>query len=156
MKIVLASDNHGLLNVIKTILFKHQDGDYYLHCGDSELNKELLRPFVSVKGNNDFAFDFPMYHTLVIERHNVLLIHGHGYIYLDNYEGLVKKAKELSCDVVLFGHSHMYFDGIIDGIRLINPGSCWCNRDHTKPSYAIVEIKKDEIIAKRYDLDCNF
>lgn len=151
MKIVLVSDNHGNLKVIKDIATKHQDGDYYLHCGDSELNPALLRPFVSVKGNNDYT-DLPDHRIIKILNHQILLMHGHRYVSFRNYDLLIKRAKELNCDVVFFGHTHMFLDACIDNIRLINPGSCSYNRDMTMPSYAIVDINDKEIRVKRYNL----
>lgn len=152
MKIVLVSDNHGSLKVLKDILNIHQNADYYLHCGDSEMTASMIRPFVGVRGNNDFGLDYPDYRVIEIDGHRVLVIHGHRYVFFNSIEPLIKKAQELVCDVVFFGHTHMYFDQEIDGIRFINPGSCHYNRDYSRPSYAIVDIDQQSIKATRYEV----
>ena len=35
-KIVIMSDNHGDQSMIDYVKEHEQDGDYYIHCGDSE------------------------------------------------------------------------------------------------------------------------
>ena len=42
-KIVIMSDNHGDQSMIDYVKEHEQDGDYYIHCGDSEayFNREL-------------------------------------------------------------------------------------------------------------------
>ncbi len=153
MKIVLVSDNHGDISSIKKILNREQDGEYYLHCGDCEMSREELRPFSPVKGNNDYAYDYPLYKVLEIGDHRIFITHGHRYIILNSLNGLVAKAHELCCDVVFFGHTHIFNDTLVDGVHLINPGSCFINRDRSKPSYAIVEFIGPHVIVKRKDVD---
>ena len=153
MKVVLVSDNHGDLSSLSKILNRHQDADYYLHCGDCELDLNNLKPFAPVKGNNDYRYDFPEFKVVEIAGHRIFITHGHRYIVLNSLYGLVAKAKELVCDVVFFGHTHIYYDGEIDGVRLINPGSTLVNRDSSKPSYAIIEFDGSKIFAKRCEVD---
>ena len=41
-KIVVMSDNHGYRNIIEEIKRLEPDGDFYVHCGDSEgMEKDL-------------------------------------------------------------------------------------------------------------------
>ena len=74
----------------------------------------------------------------------ILLIHGDGYTYA--VSGLANKAIQENCDVIMFGHTHEFFDEEYKGIRLINPGSCFHNRDLTTPCYAIVTIEDNGTI----------
>lgn len=145
MKIVLASDNHRDLDSIKTILNNEPIADFYLHCGDSGTIEEAIAPFASVKGNNDFIGDYPKERIIDIEGHRILLIHGHREIYYNSFEDLANMAKEKNCDICFFGHIHMFVDKTIKGVRLINPGSTYYNRDGSKPCYAIVYIKGKNI-----------
>ena len=62
-KIVLLSDIHGHREVLSRIDALYPAADYYLHCGDSLVDADDLRPFASVKGNCDRA-DFPLYRRL--------------------------------------------------------------------------------------------
>lgn len=153
MKIVLASDNHGVKEPLDLILKQQYFADYYLHCGDCLLDEKDRHPFFVVSGNNDQGYRLPNMKVLELEGHRILLIHGHTYIFMNSLEPLVQKAEALDCDIVFFGHTHRYFDEVIRGIRFINPGSCLHNRDYTEPSYAVVEINGKDINVKRFNLD---
>lgn len=138
MKIVVCADNHGSRKAIETILNRHQDADYYFHLGDSELYQDELKPFVSVKGNNDFDFNLPTDRIIDTKHHSFYLTHSH--FFSSNMDLLINAAKLNDCDVVLFGHTHEYYEQTIKGVKLINPGSCRNNRGGYKPSYVILNI----------------
>lgn len=141
VKICVCSDNHGDLKSIEKIKNDNQACDYYFHLGDSGFDEELLKPFISVEGNNDWDCVFPRQRIIEINNHRILLIHGDGYTYA--ISGLANKAKHEKCDVIMFGHTHEFMDEEYKGIRLINPGSCFYNRDSRDRSYAIVIIDDD-------------
>lgn len=151
VKICVCSDNHGDINSINKILLDNQTCDYYFHLGDSNLDSEIIKPFISVQGNNDWNGNFPFKRTVQIGNHNILLIHGTGFTH--SYEELANKAKIENCDVIMFGHTHVFLDIVYNGIRIINPGSCYHNRDLSNPCYAIVNIEEDgKIVVERVDL----
>lgn len=151
MKIVLASDNHGNLNAINKILDKEPNGDYYWHLGDSCIEDiNLIKPFISVRGNNDFDPSLPSQRIIELNNHRFLLIHGHRHLTWD-LEFLYEYAKEMNCDVVLYGHTHIYDYRKIDDVLFINPGSCSRNRDGQDPTYAVLELNNDKIeVIKKY------
>lgn len=151
MKIVVASDNHGNLSAIRKIIMDNPNADYYWHLGDSCLEDiNSLRPFISIRGNNDYDISLPLQRVIDIDNHKILLIHGHKHIYGD-LSYLYEYAKSLNCDIVLYGHTHMYDDREYKGVRFINPGSCSFNRDGDEPTYCILDINKDSIKAiKKY------
>lgn len=149
MKIVIISDNHGRIEPIQNILYQHQDADAFIHCGDSELPVNYLAGYVAVRGNNDFYAELPDYRVLEIGNHRILIAHGHRLMFLDNRELLVNKAKSLDCDVICFGHSHIFESRVIDDITLINPGSISKNRDGSAPSYAILTINNNQLSVER-------
>ena len=151
VKICVCSDNHGEIDCLDKIRQDNPDCDYYFHLGDSQLSDNLIAPFITVKGNNDWGMNFPMQIIIEINNRKILLIHGSGYTYA--ISGLVNKAKHENCDVIMFGHTHEFFDDEYKGIRLINPGSCWRNRDCSKPCYALVYIDDSgKIDVERIDL----
>ena len=141
LKICLCSDNHGDLSSIEKIKTDNPMCDYYFHCGDSSCDEILLRPFVSVEGNNDWDADYPRMRKFEIGGHKILLLHGDGYTYA--LSGLVNKAKHEECDTVFFGHTHEFLDEEYKGVRLINPGSTCFNRDYSSPSYALITIAEN-------------
>ncbi len=147
VKILLVSDNHHNARSLQIALHDNPDCDYYLHCGDSEFPKDLIGPFFSVRGNCDHDMSYPKEAILEIEGHRILMYHGSYY-----EEAIVSKAKYEKCDTVFFGHTHIFLDTELDGVRLINPGSLRNNRDFTPPCYAIVTIDGEKIDVKRIDI----
>lgn len=144
MKILVVSDNHGNGSLIRKVLQKHQDADYYFHLGDSEMESYELRPFVSVKGNNDYDFTMPLEKIIEVGDHSFYLCHGHFYGGDPNL--IAQEAYYNECDFALFGHTHEPFNEHINGIRVINPGSIRSNRNDGKSSYCLIEIgENDEI-----------
>lgn len=151
-KIVLVSDNHYNHSVLKYILAKENDGDLYVHCGDSEMEMKSLVPFLAVKGNNDYDYNLPPQRFLEVEGKRIMVIHGNPYVSTFTDRGLVDLAKKNNADVVFFGHTHMFANYEREGIRFINPGSCNYNRDGSMPSYARVFIAEG-IEVQRINID---
>ena len=101
LKICLCSDNHGDMDSLQQVLSENPACDYYLHCGDSQFSPDEIRPFISIRGNNDWDYDYPKQLILEIGGHRILLIHGHGYTY--QMDQFARKARSEHADVVFFG-----------------------------------------------------
>lgn len=138
MQIVLCSDNHGDRKTIDIILARHPKADYYLHCGDSEFTQDMLRPFASVRGNNDYDYSFPKERVVTTPLHNIFMTHGN--LYHANVSLMAQRAKEEDCDIVFFGHTHSFYNNVVDGVYFVNPGSTFYNRDMSEPCYALIDI----------------
>ncbi len=151
IKIIVISDNHGFLDPVTKILERYPDADYFFHLGDSELPKQLLKGYACVRGNTDYDPDLPLRLRLTIGGHHILLTHGHRDLFMGSMEGLVQRAKEADCDIVCFGHTHVYTDKVLRGVRLLNPGSIWHCRDGSAPCYMILELDEDSVQARRVD-----
>ena len=141
LKILLVSDNHGDCDSIQKILHDNPACDYYFHCGDALLTPDEMKPFLVVRGNNEWGNEYPKQHIAKIKGHSILILHGNGYTF--SLKDLRSKAIQEGCDTVFFGHTHLFMDDVLDGIRLINPGSCYYNRDYSAPCYAQVFIDDD-------------
>lgn len=152
LKFVVVSDNHGRIEPIQKVCQLHQKADGYIHCGDFEIPLAYLSQFAVVSGNNDYA-DVPMSLILNTPTHRILVMHGHRYVSMYSIDRLVQKAKDERCSLVFYGHTHIFSDRVIDGIRLINPGSLSHNRDGSAPSYAIVEIDGWDVKVQRCELE---
>jgi len=149
IKIILISDNHRTRECLQYIRETYRDADYFLHCGDTELPPYETEGFAVVQGNNDYYGTFPMRRVLEIGKHRIYMVHGHRDMIYGRFEMLVQRAKAHDCDMVLFGHTHIYFDKVVEGVRLLNPGSIWRNRDGSKPSYMVIIFDGDEVIVER-------
>ena len=57
MKLLILSDSHGMTTELLEIYEYHKTKvDFFLHCGDSQLqfNSSFLQPYIKVTGNCDF------------------------------------------------------------------------------------------------------
>jgi uncharacterized protein len=141
VKVVITSDVHGHLDRLQRIAQLHHDADYFLDAGDSEGSESLILPFVSVEGNNDYSHLFPKTRVIDAHPHKIYMTHSHEFFVSQRDEGLVKKAKRLGCDIVIYGHSHVPDIKEMYGITLINPGSLYYNRDRSPLSYVVLTIQ---------------
>ena len=152
IKVLVVSDNHGDDLVLQEILNKHYDCDYYLHLGDSCMPPEALSPFISVLGNNDYGFDYPKERVINISGIDFYMFHGAHDNKIIADKGIIH-----NCKYVLCGHTHIFCDYEAYGVRILNPGSCYYNRDYTSPSYAIMTIDDDlNVEFERINLEMNY
>ena len=144
IKIVAVSDNHGIMEPISKLPGAFPDADYFFHCGDSREPVRGYGPYAQVRGNNDF-YDVPEELVLEVGNHRIYMTHGTRLVYYGDYERLAMRAKARDCDIALFGHTHIYADKMIEGVRCLNPGSIWHNRDGSEPSFMVIELDGNEI-----------
>lgn len=159
MKIGIISDTHGSYKYFKMAHKYLLDCDHIIHCGDilygtnNDLDKIMLSKEISkfnnitfVKGNCDSNLDSSLikkdfstlYITIQLNGYNFFITHGHHYSYLS----MIYKAKELNCNIICYGHTHIK-DISFDGeIQIINPGSIGKPRDG---SHSIVILDNDII-----------
>lgn len=153
MKIIVISDSHGSREAVKYIQKTYQNADLLIHCGDICLPKEYAKGFIIVAGNCDNPDFYPPAEIIEEVGHRILILHGHLLFSGTNvnYKALARMAKRNQCDIVFYGHSHIYDDRTVDGVRLLNPGSITANRDMTMPSYMMVDLSEDAVDVKRMD-----
>ena len=121
-------------------------GDGISHLGDLLFHKGL----VAVKGNCDFV-SFSREEVVEIEGVNILATHGDLYGVKRDLLPLYYRAKELDCQLALYGHTHYATAEDIDGLALINPGAI-----HSpvigNPTSAYIVINDKKITYKIVDL----
>lgn len=144
MEIIIVSDNHGKTQILKDIVEKHPNADAYIHCGDSEMSPSELLPFIGVSGNNDYYYDYPEYNVFDVKGNRILCMHSHTLPFGRSVEALVKRAKDKSCNIAVYGHTHRFDMREIEGVLVINPGSLYYNRDRSNPSYVKLTQVNDE------------
>ena len=140
MKLAILSDTHGLL---RPEVAEHlKTADAILHAGD--INTQAIvdqmaaaAPLHIVRGNNDKAWAEALPHDLTITLGGVTFFMVHN-----------KKeapADLTGADVVVFGHSHKYFQGEKDGVLWLNPGSCGPRRFHQEITMMMAEVASGKI-----------
>lgn len=155
MKILVVSDTHGAVfeSVVKPIR-EEKDIDLMIHCGDKFKDAEKLawllgiKNFYRVVGNCDYDVhgEEDMI-NLVLEGKRVLITHGHLQHVKDGLEGLKEAVKENNADIVLYGHTHIAYEEMADGVLYFNPGSTIMPK-YGKPSYGIVEITSNGVVSR--------
>ncbi|MDF2838680.1 MAG: phosphoesterase, family [Evtepia sp.] len=118
-RICIISDTHGLLrDEVKAELMA---SDIIIHAGDIDTNS-VLQTLLQygelhiVRGNNDcgWAAHLPECLAIAIEGVRFFIVHDKKDIPYDL----------MDTDVVIYGHSHMFAEKMVDGMLLLNPGSC--------------------------------
>ena len=134
-RIAVLSDTHGLLR--PEVLTVISGCDVIIHGGDinkPEIIQRLqeIAPVYVVRGNNDkeWAEHLPVTLTFQIEDCRFFLVH--------NKKEVPKILTGI--DAVIFGHSHQYFEQVIDGRLWLNPGSCGKRRFDQEITLAILTV----------------
>ncbi|HHY41734.1 MAG TPA: metallophosphoesterase [Thermoanaerobacterales bacterium] len=152
MKIGVLSDTHGLKSIAEKALDNMGDIDILLHAGDLVAdarhfeNKGYKVYFVA--GNCDGHIFEPTEKILEIQGKKIFLTHGHAYRVQYGYDKLFNRAKEISADIVVFGHTHVPENTYIDNILFFNPGSIVLPRGGGPGTYGILEIIDGQINAR--------
>ena len=161
MKILIASDIHGSAYYCKKLLdaYKSEGAEMLLLLGDvlyhgprNDLPEEyapktvipmlnaLKNEIICVRGNCDTEVDqmvleFPiMSQNAVIFADGVKIYATHGHKFnKDNLPPLCEG------DVLVYGHTHVSLDEVVDGVRCLNPGSVSIPKQNTGHGYILFD-----------------
>lgn len=147
-RVAVLSDTHGMLR--PEVVAAVRTCAAVIHAGDfdnprilEELQK--LAPVYAVRGNNDWYLPAQIPDSLrfQIEDCRFFMVHDR-----------IEVPRDLTdVDVVVFGHSHKYFEQVEDGRLWINPGSCGRRRFNSDVSYAIITVDGSEVTVEKHDID---
>lgn len=157
MLYIVMSDSHGnKYNLRKIIEYSKTSWpiDKFIFLGDgiadiiSLISDGVLNSdeCVIVKGNCDFFSQFDK--EIIIEDSNIKIFATHGNKYGVKYglETIAEAAREIGAKIVLFGHTHLECNTIINDIALINPGSCSSNLQ-----FVLLEIDNNSYYATLFN-----
>ena len=135
-KIGIISDTHGLLR--SEILEILKGCDCIIHAGD--VNKpeilDTLRMMGSiyvVRGNNDKDWAENLRTSLSFT------IAGVKFFMVHNKKDVAWELGDTQ--VVIFGHTHKYFEKYVDGRLWLNPGSCGRSRFGGEVTMAVMTVE---------------
>ena len=146
-KVGIISDTHGLLRPEVIELLK--DCDCILHAGDVDRPVILdqlryLGNLYAVRGNNDGNWARNLSVTLRFK------IEGIEFFMTHNKKDV---AWELgNSQIVIFGHSHHFFEEQIDGRLWLNPGSCGRSRFGGEVTMAVMTIDDGKYSVEKISL----
>ncbi|GAB6169164.1 metallophosphoesterase [Clostridium carnis] len=145
MKITVLSDSHYDISAVECIKKYLNDVDMVLHCGDGATDLEKITSgfngeVYAVKGNCDISPKYPLERIIEVEGKRIFICHGHLYNVKNEYNTIFYKGKEVSADIILFGHSHKSIVIESDNTILMNPGSVSLPYGRNKKSIGLLEI----------------
>jgi len=151
MRIVVISDSHGNGVIVDRILRREQDADAVIFLGDVTSDIEDftyeydLKKFYIVSGNCDRFPSYPYSTVANIGGINIFITHGHTLGVKGGIGALIAAARQSDCKIALYGHTHIPDIKYVDGLHIVNPGSCARSRDGGN-SYAVIDIRENGIL----------
>lgn len=143
MKVLVFSDTHGYCYHMVRVI-EEEAPSCVIHLGDCTNDAEELHrhfpmlPVLSVRGNCDYGDHITQDSAISdFDGIRVLSSHGHKYGVKGSLLRFLMAAKENAVHVALFGHTHCAYCENVDGIWLMNPGSCGYT---TRATYGVLEI----------------
>lgn len=147
-KVVVLSDTHGLLrDEVKELLKK---ADYIIHGGDINTQKivDELKSYAElfiVRGNNDKEWAEYLPNSLYVT------IEGVKFFVVHNKKDIPKDIEDV--DVIVYGHSHKYYEKYTDGVLMLNPGSCGKRRFDQEITLCTMEIENKEYKLEKININ---
>lgn len=156
MKVVIVSDSHGNLGVLKRIVKREEPFDLMFHLGDGiedalKLQKLIGFNLDGVEGNNDIKGQFPTSLVLKFGKKRCFFTHGHLFDVTRGLSLLIAQARNLKAALAFFGHTHRFHDSFQKGIRLLNPGSA-CNHLTKEAGYLVLVTEGNNLKIERISI----
>lgn len=143
LRFLILSDSHGRTDRIRQALRQHPEVDAVLFLGDGlcdldDVCEGAFPACICVRGNCD---RYAMMRGQLVKQteevsflgHRLLLTHGDAYGVKYSRDAIIREARSRRADVVLFGHTHVPYEGYCsddDGpLWLFNPGNVGAGRD---------------------------
>jgi len=151
-RVLVLSDTHGVLR--QRVLEAAQLSRYIIHAGDFDnddtyLTLEACAPLCAVRGNNDWYMNqkLPVSRDFKIEEVRFFMVHDRADVIRE-----MQPREVRDFDVVVFGHSHRYYQNREDGVLWLNPGSCGRRRFGGSLSYVWLTVDGKNVAVERVDL----
>lgn len=132
------------------------------NAGNKESNdwlKSLSSNFHCVKGDLDENTNLPETKVITIGDFKIGMIHGHQVTPWGDLEALSAVQRQLGCDILLSGHTHINSVNVFEGKYFINPGSISgafsVSSPDPVPSFVLMVIQGDYAIVYLYELNDN-
>lgn len=152
-KALIIADSHGRFSdMIK--IFRNEKPHYVIFAGDladDAHTLESIEPeaaYFIVKGNCDYS-DYNTSDKMMpqIEGRKWLIVHGHLHSVNWGLAELKQEAEEAEADIVIFGHTHQYYQKQIGNRLFFNPGALQDGK------YAVFTFNGESIDIATKDID---
>ena len=148
--IVVVSDSHGNRQALDGLDGIFSESDYIIHLGDTSADGNYILckypdKTTVINGNCEIFSVGESEKILNIDSVRIFACHGHMYSVKSTLSRLAKKAKELGCDIALYGHTHCAREDEINGVTLLNPGTL---SHYAQTSYLYLVINNGKFTQK--------
>ena len=134
MEVALVSDTHipsRAQRIPDAFRRRIRAADHVIHAGDFDSEsafadvRELAGGLTAVSGNVDPRIGLPGVASVELDGVEFVATHGTGSRrgYESRVVTTVRGAAETNSPVGVSGHTHEVLDEVVDGVRLLNPGS---------------------------------
>jgi uncharacterized protein len=154
MRVGVISDTHGLLRPEAVSALR--GADHLLHAGDIGSEDVLdalgeLAPVTAVAGNVDGFRCGNASETarVVLDGVRFFLTHILDRPHRPRPE-VQAELRRHPADVVVFGHSHLPHDEVLDGIRYFNPASAGPRRFDLPVSVGMLEVRRGHVVRSAF------
>lgn len=139
----MLSDTHGNFPLAFKALEKAGRVDRIFHLGDGVDDARIIEEItgygiIKVSGNCDLSASEPREIMTEYAGKLIFATHGDTFNVKSGLTPLHRKAVSENAQIVLYGHTHIGFTGLLGDILFVNPGCLryrWPN-----PSYALVTV----------------
>lgn len=148
--LTVISDTHGNMRKITELNAIFEECDYIVHLGDTSSDGARIRAqfpdkTILINGNCDPVKLGEDEKVIEIENVRIFSTHGHLYSAKQTLLKLVRRAKQLNCSAVLYGHTHSAREDVVDVITLINPGTL---SRYSQNSYCYIVVTDEKAVGK--------
>jgi putative phosphoesterase len=156
MNILVLSDTHGNYPLAIRALEEAGRVDLIFHLGDGIEDARFIEEItghsiIKIPGNCDLSVPEPREILMSAGGKTIFATHGDAYNVKGGLDLLHRAAARKNARIVLFGHTHVAYAGVLDGILFVNPG-CLRYRWPTT-SYAVVTVRAGSPSAKIFPLE---
>ncbi|WP_135667578.1 metallophosphoesterase family protein [Halorhabdus rudnickae] len=157
MDVAIVSDSHVPTRepgIPDWALERMRGADHVIHAGDFDSSKALAdvrgaaKRLTAVAGNMDpRALGLPTVETVTLGGVKFVVTHGTGsrQDYEPRVAGIVAEHAGEGPTVGVAGHTHELLDEVVDGVRLLNPGSVTGASPATEATMLLAEVADSEI-----------
>jgi len=153
MRIVVFSDSHGNVDILRQVMLVQSSAEVLIHLGDGERDFEQLRAdypdkvMRNVRGNSDWGSGSKLMDSIILDHKRIIFAHGHTFNVKQSPSLLLDEARGVGAHIALFGHTHFSMTDYKDGIYLMNPGSPTQPR-RGRATYGIIDITEAGIVTR--------
>ena len=146
MLLGVISDTHGYFDPRLPAIF--EGVEHILHAGDIGhdaiiFELQTIAPVTAVLGNNDAGMNYRETEVIVLGGRKFLVHHIVSVSRLQ--EGVRDRVAREKPDVVVFGHTHQPYSGMMDNTLFFNPGYAGKPRFNLERSVALLHLEDGQL-----------